>query len=201
MTTKHHNSETKVLLARLGRLTDRTAEAIAEAALILLELHTRKVTHPLMRDGVLSYYAEICDGRLSAKAVLAFAGVHSILKRIVGMPLDQQDAFAAGGRATIAEHNRDGKIVSQQKPLIQMTAGQLDVAFDKGIPRPFAEQRKILNVREPPAPRRRRGSTLSIRADLVRGEIICGQLRFTPHQLGAAMKTLGYEIRKIENAA
>lgn len=193
-TTKLHNAETKALTARLATLTGRTAEMIGEAALILMELHTRKIKHPLMRDGVLGYFAEISNGQLSAKAVLAFAGVHTILKRLIGMPLDQQDAFAAGGRATIAVHDRAGKIISDQKPLVQMSARQLDVAFDKGIARPFAEQRKVLGARQPATSRRRSTSTLSIRADLAAGEIICGQLRFKPHDLAAAMKVLGFKI-------
>lgn len=192
--SKYHNTKTETLVADLATLTDKTAETIKNAADILQELHARRLTHPLMREGVLRYYAEIADGRLSATAALAFAGVHSILKRLVGMPLAKQNAFAAGDDTVIAIHNGQGEIVSTKKPLIQLNAAQLDIALADGKPRPFQEQKKMLAARQPRARARRSRSALAIRADLATGEIVCGQLRFKPHQLAGALKTLGFEI-------
>jgi hypothetical protein len=199
MTTKHDNARTETLIDRLAQLTNDTADTIKQAADILTELHIRKVTHPLMRDGVLRYYAEIAEGRLSAKAALAFAGVHTVIRRLIGMPLAKQDAFAAGEETIIATHDTRGEIVSSKKPLLQLSAAQLDIAMTDGKVRPFAEQRKILAARSavhPPA--RRSRNPMNIRADLATGEIVCGQLRFTPHELAAAVKALGFEIVRVK---
>lgn len=199
MTTKHDNARTETLIDRLAQLTSDTAETIKQAADILIELHARKLVHPLMRDGVLRYYAEIADGRLSAKAALAFAGVHSVIRRLIGMPLEKQDALAAGEETIIATHDARGEIVSSKKPLLQLSAAQLDIAMTDGKVRPFTEQRKILAARSAVrAPVRRSRNPLKIRADLATGEIVCGQLRFTPHELAAAVKVLGFEIVRVK---
>lgn len=192
MTTKHHNAETKSLIGQLTRLTDRTADTIKEAASILQELKARKLRHPLMRDGVLLYYAEIASDQLSARAALAFAGVHTILKRIVSLPLAQQDSLADGKEISIAVHNSKGEIINENRTLIQLTAAQLDMALAAGSVRSFTEQKKILAARRPRA--RRSRSPIKIRADAASGEIICGQLRFKPNDLAAAMKILGFKI-------
>lgn len=202
MPGRYHNQPTETLFKQLAALTDQTANSVKAAAEILVELKARGENHPFMHEGVLRWYAQIADGRLSAKAALAFAGVNSILKHLVGMPLKQQDAFAAGQPTVIARHNTQGKIVSDERPLLQLSSNQLDLAFDQNTPRPFAAQAKILAARGPEYPERRRSqSPLSIRADIAAGEIICGQLRFTPQQLADALQRLGYRLTKMRASA
>lgn len=198
--TKYHNTETPRLIKELSKLTEGNATSIKAASEILLELKTRGETHPLMRQGVFRFYQEIADDRLSAKAVLAFAGVNSILRNLIGVPLPRQEAFAKGERIVIATHDTTGKIKSQEKPLIQLSVRQLDLVFDAGNIRSFSDQSQILSARKDNTPARRSRIPVAIRADKSRQELVCGQLRFTPHELASALQKLGFKIIRIEAA-
>jgi hypothetical protein len=197
MPSRYHNQATEALIKALADLTDQTAETIRVAAEILAELKTRGENHPLMREGILRWYAPIAEGKLSPKAAIAFAGVNSIIRRLIGMPLAKQEAFAKGEPLIFAKHNNKGEVISDQRPLLELSARQLDIALEQGEIRSFPAQRKILIARGQEHRKRRRSSSpINIRADLEAGEIICGQMRFTPHQLAGALKQLGYTIQK-----
>lgn len=197
--TRFHNLTTPALVQELETLTNVTAASIKSAATILQELKTRGETHPLMREGAFRFYQEIAANKLSAKAVLAFAGVNSILRNLIGLPMEKQDAFAKGAKLTIATHDTTGKIKSVEKPLIQLSVRQLDLAFDgAGGVRAFNEQAQIISARTANRPSSRRSILpVAIRADQKTGELVCGQLRFTPHQLTAAMQKLGFKIVRV----
>lgn len=204
MTSKYAHYKTDALKALLEKANNHLAGAIMETCEILLELHKRGERHPYMREGVLRWFESIAKGRLSIHAAIAFAGVGTIIRKLDGMDLLQQQALANGGKVVIAEHDAAGKVVRAEKPILQLTTRQLDLAFDAGMAVPFEKQRKILAARSVGPDKRRSSVALNFRADPEKGEIICGQMRIDISDPGflSALNELGFQIvRKTKKAA
>lgn len=195
MNSKYHNYTTDVLKTALTKINVKIAEGVIAASEILLELARRGERHPYMRGGLFRWYEPLANRTLSAHAAIAFGGVGTIIRKLVGMDLLQQQELANGGKVVVAEHDATGKIIRVEKPILQLTTRQLDLAFDNGAFVPFETQRKTLGKRQPDV--RRSSVPLEIRADMETGEVVCGQMRFTPLSLVPALKKLGFKIEKI----
>jgi len=166
-----------------------------------LELYKRGERHPFMRSGVLRWYSDIAQGNLSAHAVLAFGGVGTIIRKLIGMDLLQQQDLANGALVEIAEHDAEGKIVRGKKRILQMTTRQLDMVFDKGAVVSFERQKKILAARGKDV--RRSSVAMTFRSDPDTGEIVCGQMRINLSDPGfiTAVHELGFQIVRASRKA
>lgn len=192
---KYHNYSSEQLFKMLDSFEKNTVAAIEKAAAVLSELNRRRQYHPLMQSDVLRYFEEITRGEVSARAVLVLGIQPTRFEVIRKLPKETQEQLAAGVEFTIADHNDRGEIVAKQMPYRRMTLWQLRMAFDKGALQSFEKQKKVLASRTVEA--RRSSSAINIRADVSKGEIVCGQMRFAPHQLSSALKELGFKLVKL----
>lgn len=197
MTTKYEKMSTPDLIAEFNSVMKLHVEGhIKRASEILVVLHARGERLPAMREGVLRWFAPLAEGTLTPKAAITFAGVGSIVRKLIGCTPELQDRLANGEKISVAVHNNAGEIVIEQRTLLQLTTRQLDLVFDEGSGlRGTLRQKRLLAQRKPDV--RRSTVAINIRADAATGEIVCGQMRFKPDQLTAALKDLGFKIERL----
>jgi hypothetical protein len=205
MKSKYHNQTVPELFASLKGAVLDSAASLKEASEILVELRSRGESHPFMYEGVLRWHREIADGRLSALAVIAFGGMQTILSRLVGLPLKEQDAYAQGETASVAEiEPKSGNVVRAEKPILRLPADQLDLVFAApGKVRSFEAQRKLLISRKgaakvSPLPRREHSM---LWADVRSGEVVYGNIRMKPSDLAGPLSELGFKIERVRPAS
>lgn len=195
----YHNHSTDQLFKMLDSFEKNTVAAIEKAAAVLVELENRRTYHPLMQSDVLRYYKEIDNGTISARAVLVLGIQPQRFNVIRSLPKHVQEELAHGKEFAMAEHNDAGEIVQKMTSYRRMSLWQLKMVFANGEVQPFAKQKIELAARTVQV--RRSESAINIRADVEKGEIVCGQMRFTPHQLSSALTELGYSIQKVREDA
>lgn len=201
-TKKMENSEYSNLTVaqinqRLQQALSTTAEAIETVCQLLYELASRGENHQLMRDGVFRWYREISTGQLSPQAVFAFAGVSTILSRLIGFPITKQERIALGEPIPVVEMNATRtNVLRVEKPIIQLSTAALDIAFEApGKLRSVTAQEKIVRNVSPPS---RREPTPIFIAHPDTGEITCGGMRFKPALLEKPLAKLGLKIVAIQ---
>lgn len=198
MTTKYHNSTTAELYAALAATVDQTSTAIVAASEILLELRKRGENHPLMREGVFVWFEHIAAGQLSPKAALAFAGVNSVIRKLVGLDTALQDRIADGEEIPVAELDSTGKIVRSQKPILRMDQAQLDRAFDASKLRPLPAQEKMLRseqARDAASPKTAKKERIT--ADQESGVLRVANTKIAPEELREPLRALGFRLIRV----
>lgn len=203
MTSEYSKQTTDQLLALIKRLSADVEKNIVEMAHVLTELRKRGYSHEFMKAGLLRWYVELAAGTLTPKAVITFAGVGTVLRKMTGLlPPDLQDRLASGEKIAVATHDAEGKVVTEERTILQLTTRQLDLVFDgKGAMRSIASQKKILSARKPEKDVRRSKVAVVIRADIETGELVCGQMRFKPSELVGPLRELGMQLTRIPKKA
>jgi hypothetical protein len=97
-------------------------------------LHERHGTKPdlAMLPPVFDHYREIAEGKLSAHAAWVHNGAPTVISALIGLPHDLQDRLADGEKIKIAVRNKEGRIVSDERRLDEMTGAELARAFRNG---------------------------------------------------------------------
>ncbi len=184
-----------------GALKKATAATVAEFTTyvgILHELWRRGETHPLMKQGPARWHKEIAAKRLSPTLALTIGGGHTALvRKMLDLPLDKQDALASGETIVVAVHNEEGKIVAADQTITDLDGWMYEIVFNDGMIRSFNQQKKLLSNRSPDV-RRSRVPT-EIKADPAAGEIVWGQQRAKPADFTKAFRDLGFKAPERED--
>jgi hypothetical protein len=183
------------LHARLKRSLEASAAGLYEAAAIWSELNRRGEAPSA--SGIMQWLRRIATGELAAEAVVSFAGQDSLLIGLVGMPLDQQRKYAAGEAITVATFDADGGTVTEEKPLLQLSAREVKLAIDRGQVRPVKAQINSLKRSRTASKTTPHYSTVTVQADLVAGVLVVGHARVSPSELAVALRSLGWRLERI----
>jgi hypothetical protein len=186
------NYSTSELLGLLKDAVTDTTAGIKRAADILLELKSRGECHPFTRSGTLRYFAEISDGRLTPLAALVLGEFPSIIKKIIGLPADQQDSIASGAPIPVAEMDNIGNMVTTEKNIMRMTPREIETVFDGSSIRDVKAQQHL--VRRASIPVARTSERPRIPVDVAGGRLIFGNMKVGVEELRAPMRELGFKI-------
>lgn len=166
------------LRTALARGLTRTAEELHRLGLIWSELERRGEDLSDLRREVGTSIPLIASGALAAEAVVSFAGRPSLLRALVGLPLDRQREIAAGGLLPLVIPAGEGEYLTQRLPASALSAKQVRQVFALGEIRDQDDQIGYLadlvtparRPRTQPVPERR----YRVRADPERGGIWVG---------------------------
>lgn len=192
---KLHNTPTEKLIEELINIEANTAKAIKRAADILAEMNLRGVSHPLMKNGILRYYRQIADGIMLPEFAFAFSA-NPIVDLARHLAPDVQRGLLKKPVLPAAAYDKDAKIVAVNVQVASVAKRDLLMIIGEQGIRSFNEQKKILQLRKGPDVRRSTRS-FTVKPDKATGELVINSVRLTPHDLTAALKVLGFEIRKI----
>ena len=128
----------------LSDLLDITAKNLVFLGRVWVELEDRGEDLSALRSGIAIYLPLIANGKLSANAVVAFAGQQLLLRELALLPVDQQDQLAAGDKIPLVLASNDTYRV------VDTTASMLHsryygLVFDNGRIRSPDEQKSILS--------------------------------------------------------
>lgn len=99
---------------------------------------------------------DVAEGRLSIHAAWVLGGRDALLRHLLVLPLADQDRLADGGKVKIAIRNDQGRIVSAEKTIWDMTEAERVRAFGAQGIRDWTVQGELLikghNAAPPDAP-------------------------------------------------
>lgn len=108
--------DTDRLKQELSRALSVTARHLAYLAGIWQELERRGEDLSDLRIGLAEYLPAIAAGTLDPDAVIRFAGKKIMLKRLLGLPLEQQRQIATDTPVAVITQTSDGVIERQVAP-------------------------------------------------------------------------------------
>lgn len=168
---------------------------------ILVEYDRRGEPHPRAGRSLYRYYREVASGKLSPLLVQHYSADTAVISRLMNQSIEKQDSFVRGETPIhVARFDGGGHLRVETKPLARATPFERTLALtESGTLRPTNKQRDLLLAHQKTARANRSSNVLSIKADKQKGELVCGQMRFTPHQLAPALKALGFRLVRIES--
>lgn len=194
---KYHNTETSQLVDLISQRIGMLRENMADVCQMLSELDARGETHPAMGVGPLRHYKLVSTGVLSSLAAFTFGGIPSILEKLKGMSLDQQDKIAKGEKLEVVTIDAKGAVVIDHKPITRLAQPELDRVIVKAKIVPAKHQEKAARsaaARQPV----RTTTTSRIKVDKKARQIIFGNMKFAPEDLTDALRELGFRMIRIE---
>lgn len=187
------------LRQELARGLSITVEHLQRLANIWAELERRGEDLSDLRRGIAANLSLIASGTLAADAVVALASRPTLLKRLAGVPLDQQRAIASGEPLPVVVD--DGKKYNvEMLPATALTMAQTRQVIDYGSVRTVDEQRAILadlkmTKRKPREESERR---YNVHADRERDGLFIGKMFVPKHEVIAALATLAGELETLD---
>jgi len=127
------------LRGELARGLTLTADTLTRLGMVWGELERRGEDLSDLRHGLARTLPLIATGRLSAEAVVAFAGRPILLRALEGVPLEQQCRLATGEPVQVIDLERPGETISM--PLATLPAAAVRVVFGDGEVRSPEAQR------------------------------------------------------------
>lgn len=200
MTSKYHNLSATQLKDKLTSLLSDTHNNLYEICCILMLQYDRGHLDPAMRVGVFKWFPQIARGELDPMTALTLDGMDARIRAMVGLPLVEQKRLAKGGTVVVATLGKDGKIVTDDRAIYQLSARDFEMVFDAGKVRAFNAQKAILAARTKPKPSTAHRSSvpLDIRVDVSAEEVIVGQMRIKASELIEALAKLGFTCRRLK---
>lgn len=140
-------ASTEELHAELARGLTLTAETLTRLGAVWAELERRGEDLSDLRSGLARTLPLIAAGRLSAEAVVAFAGRPLVLRALEGVPLGRQRELAAGGSVSVIDPSGTPEAIVEM-PLARLPAAAVRLVFADGEVRTPAQQRLALRPRQ-----------------------------------------------------
>lgn len=165
---------------------------VKELADLLTELRKRGQTHPLMFVPILKDFAAISSGKLSVNAALEFGGNSALMEQVKKMPVARQDDLANGGTIPVVEINPQGKQVTVQRRVGQLTNRDLNRVLNNGKVASVAAQKKSLT----PAAQLKEVAGLIV--DITNRKLQIGGKSIAPMELAKPLKELGFRLVRID---
>lgn len=136
------------LRAELAAGLTLTAQTLMRLAFVWAELERRGEDLSDLRRGIAATLPLIAAGTLAAEAVVAFAGRPSLMRAMIGLPLERQRAIAAGEPVQLVTAAGDGEYAVKPMPAIALTAAQVRQVFSVGEIRDADEQEAVIEARK-----------------------------------------------------
>jgi len=179
---------TQQLREQLAKSLTMTAQHLQYLSLIWAELEKRGEDLSDLRTGLAVYMPQIAAGRLSAQAVIRFAGQPTVLKSVAMLPLQEQEAMANGKPVRVLTVNAKGEYEDTELPAYTLTAAQARMVFDGDkIRSPMEQRAKLESVKVAKATRVRPGAANRVRYDPKADVIRIGNASATIGEITAAL--------------
>lgn len=153
---------TAELKEALANSLEMTAQHLVLLGRIWVELESRGEDLSALRSGVGLYLSQIGSGKLSAKAVVAFAGQQLLLRELAELPIEEQERLADGGKVPLViEHRTSKELKVDYVELSMLHSRHYSQVFNKGLIRNADEQKGLLQApttrkKKPAIPRKRK---------------------------------------------
>lgn len=170
------------------------ADGLRHAAIALTVLREKGLAPTIQLPAALKFAEEIAEGKLSPLAALTMGGMDR-LRALFGLDLEFQDRLAQGEKVKIARLV-DGRIVSAEVPVRDMTDTEMRLAFEDGRVTDWQVQGQWLLQNRAKA-QAKRAAPVKVRADLDERKIVVGKSRIAVADLAPALAALGFELRPI----
>ncbi|PZX03768.1 hypothetical protein [Celeribacter halophilus] len=167
-------------------------EGIRHAAISVAVLEERGRDMSMLPD-TFRYAREIAEGQLSPHAAWLLARIPHAIRSILPLPLDMQDEIADGMKIKIAVR-KDGRTMSDERTIYEMSQLQMRLAFSETGISPFDNQAKWLIQNEANGDKHRNTPKITATKS---GEIIVGRTHLTVDDLIPALSALGYVVKPI----
>jgi len=142
---------TAELRAELAKSLASTASSLARLAAIWNELERRGSDLSDLRRRMPIWLPLIANGSLAAEAAIAFSSRPTTIKRLVGMPLDEQRAIASGEKLVTLVVPESKGYTTREICVKALTSSQVDQVLDgNGSIRDRDEQIAILEEKKQP---------------------------------------------------
>lgn len=135
---------TEQLRSELARSLQLSADQLLHLAAVWRELERRGEDLSDLRSGMGGYLPMIASGRLSADAVVKFAGQTTLLRALADLPLEQQAAIVADQPLPVISLDASGNTRVSELPAYSLTAAQIRQVFAPGRLRDAREQEAVL---------------------------------------------------------
>lgn len=194
-------SEADLRAALVGYMAEAET-GIEKACHVLVILAARGLAIPATLPGVLGYYREIAEGKLSAHAAWLLGGKREVLDAVMKCPLPLQDEIADGKPIPVATRYQ-GRISSTSLTIYEMTQGQIRLAFseERGLA-PLEDQQKwLFQVGEKSAGPVPEAPKVKIAVDREQGRILVNRTPVTVDEFREAFAALGWQIKPIYGAS
>jgi len=188
----YSNMTTEELNTRIQLCATDLQTKVKELAGLLAELRKRGQHHPLMSVPILKDFAAIASGKLSVNAALEFGGNDTLMEQVKQMPVTQQEDLANGGTIAVVEISPQGKQVTVQRKVNQLTNRDLGRVLNKGKVASVAAQKKTLT----PAAQLKEVAGLIV--DITNQKLQIGGKSVAPMELVKPLKELGFRLVRID---
>lgn len=115
---------------------------------ILVEFEARGEFHPMQGKGIFKHARAIASGKLSPLAVPVIVGDDNLVSIFETLPISEQEDIASGKVSVpVARFDKKaGSVVIDHKSVVELSPGQVNVAFtDGGIRPPEKQKQMVLN--------------------------------------------------------
>lgn len=141
-----NNLSVQQLRAELAQSLTMSAQHLAYLAGIWAELERRGEDLSDLKTGLATYLPQIAAGRLSAAAVIRFAGQPTVLRSISTLSLTEQEALANGKSLNVLTIGSNGEYGNRNIPAYALTASQARIVFGDDKIRTLTEQQAIFDT-------------------------------------------------------
>lgn len=171
------------------------AEGFRRACIALTILLERGIEIPGTLQTAFRYHEDVANGTLSPHAVLELAAVPVAFTALRGMPHERQDAIANGEKIKIAVRNKDGRIVSAERTIREMSPLEIRLAFSDGKVVDWSMQGEWYTKQPRTVTETDSRKKPDIRVDSKTKEIVIGRSHLTVDDLIPALSALGFVVK------
>ncbi len=185
---------TEKLIEMMVRLNQGIVEHLILACAILCEMRNRKEWHIFFKNGLYRWCSEIHHGKLHPEFAIMYSGFTSVIKAVIGTPLEDQKVWAMSGEVDLVEITAAYDVVEVRKPLVRFGAVDLETAFGPQGLRSIEEQRVIVQRRIRHIAPVQNADGPRVLVDLNDKMLLINRTRCRPNDLREALGLLGYVL-------
>jgi hypothetical protein len=193
-------ASTADLKTELAKGLTLTVQTLARLAIIWAELESRGEDLSDLRRGIAAMLPLIAAGTLAPEAVVGFGSRPSLLRALVGLPLEKQRAIAAGEPVPLVTDAGDGEYAVTPLPASALTAAQVRQVFAVGEIRDADQQRAMIEARRSPVRRidPEPVRNYRVRPDVEGGVVRVGKATVKPAEIVSALSAMSGTLAPLE---
>lgn len=182
---------TREILDEMSGFAALAAAVVERWAVLLKELASRRVGHPMFHHPVMQFWMSIENHTLSAEAAIQLAGCRDgrMIRAVLPLSLSEQVEVANGLEIPVAVLTEAREVKTEHMPIHRMDIATLIRVFGPDGIRGLSEQERMLRATKEVV----RVGRLSVVVD--DGVLKVGNMKLLPREVAKAMEMLGWECR------
>lgn len=183
---------TEEIISELEGFKDLAASIAKRMAILLKELRSRRIPHPLFFHPIMRFFEEISGDALHPEAAVLL-GQRKLIRSVLPLSKSQQLDIAKGCDLPVVMIDPSNTIVHSKSSIFQMSPATLRIVFGPDGLRSLAEQEDIIRKS-----RCAKFGSITVLSDLSMLKI--GNQKIAPEDLKLPLRTLGYDLRLIRDS-